>query len=161
MADPELEAAYRRRRALGWSLNAALLSPGTDHARDIALAPGPSGLDLAPVVGPENLAQALGIALTTLLGSDVFNVQFGFDGLNALAEETNPVLARERIRVAVIQVLRQDPRVRRVLDVTLGPGGPGEPAGVIDRRRLTVEVRFETVSGDEIQVKLGKGVAYA
>lgn len=159
MADPELEAASRRRRALGWSLDAPLLSPGGDHGRDVALARGPDGLDLARVAGPDNLAQALGIALTTLLGSDVFNVRFGFDGLNALAEETLPVLARERVRVAVIQVLREDPRVRRVLDVSLGPGAPSAPAA--GDRRLTVEVRFETVSGDDVQVRLGREVAYA
>jgi hypothetical protein len=88
-------------------------------------------------------------------------VQFGFDGLNALAEETIPMLARERVRVAVIQVLRQDPRVRRVLDVSLGPGAPASPTGVLDRRRLTVEVRFETVSGDDVRVRLGREVAYA
>ena len=158
MADPELEAAFRRRRALGWGLRAPLLSPGGDHGRDLALARGPNGLDLEQVAGRENLAQGLAIALTTLLGSDVFNVQFGFDGLNALVEETNPVLARERVRVSVIQVLRQDPRVRRVLDVNLG----GEdPAAGENRRRLTVHVGFETVTGESVTVKLGRDVGYA
>ena len=49
----------------------------------------------------------------------MFDTGFGFDGLNALVEETNPVIARERVRVAVIQVLRRDPRVRRIVDLQL------------------------------------------
>jgi phage baseplate assembly protein W len=159
LADPQLEAAYLRRRALGWGLQAPLLSPGGDHGRDLVLSSGVNGRDLALVVGVDNLAQGLALALTTLLGSDVFNVRFGFDGLNALVEETNPMIARERIRVAVIQVLRQDPRVRRVLDVKLGHEGEGQ--GMVDRRRLKVEVAFETVTGESVKVKLGKEVGYA
>ena len=159
MADPQLEAAFLRRRTLGWGLQAPLLSPGGDLGRDLVFAPGSNGRDLALVAGTENLAQGLALALTTLLGSDVFNVRFGFDGLNALAEETNPMIARERIRVAVIQVLRQDPRVRRILDVKLGNEGEGE--GMVDRRRLKVEVAFETITGDSVKVKLGKEVGYA
>jgi phage baseplate assembly protein W len=159
MADPQLEADFVRRRTLGWGLQAPLMSPGGDHGRDLVFSSSGTVRDLSLTEGVDNLAQDLAIALTTLLGSDVFNVRFGFDGLNALAEETNPMIARERIRVAVIQVLRQDPRVRRVLDVKLGNEGEGE--GMVDRRRLKVEVAFETVSGDSVRVKLGKDVGYA
>ena len=69
--------------------------------------------------GVDNLAQALAIALTTPLGGDVFNIDFGFDGLNAMTEESPPVLVQERIRIAVISLLQKDPRVGRIVDVRL------------------------------------------
>ena len=41
------------------------------------------------------------MAFTTALGADVFNTEFGFDGLRAFVEETNRNLLRERVRVSV------------------------------------------------------------
>ena len=95
------------------------------------------------------------IALTTRLGDDLFNTDYGFNGLNALAEETNLVLMRERLRIAVIQVLRKDPRVRRIVDVKLGDGRLDAPvAGNV--RDLEVRVVFEAISGDQLTVNLGR-----
>jgi hypothetical protein len=124
-----------------------------DVGRDLVLARGPTGVDLAQVQGIDNLIQVLAIALTTLRGSDLFNTDFGFDGLNAMAEEVNPVLVRERIRVGIIQLLRRDPRVRRIVDVKLGDGRL-ESVGA-GSRQLEVRVVFETVSGDQASVNLG------
>ena len=90
--------------------------------------------------------------MTTLLDSDVFNTDFGFDGLNALATETDPILLRERVRIAVIQVLRRDPRVRRIVDVKLGDGRLEAPAA--GSRELDVKVVFETVTADQSTIKL-------
>jgi hypothetical protein len=154
MPDPQRELDLLRRRALGWGPACELIDPG-DLGRDVRLADGPGGLDLARVEALDNLGQALAVALTTLRGSDVFNVAFGFDGLNALAEETDPVMVRERVRVSVIQVLRKDARVRRILDVQLADGRletPSRgPAGQLD-----VRVVFETISGDQATVDLGR-----
>ncbi len=154
MVDLERERDLLRRRVLGWSLTCEPIFPGADLGRDLKLISGPNGLDFQRVEALDNLNQNLSIALTTLLGSDIFNTQFGFDGLNALAEETNPVLVRERIRVAIIQLLRKDPRVRRIVDVKLeddrlDPPLPGS-------RDLNVRVVFETVFGDEASIDLGR-----
>jgi phage baseplate assembly protein W len=152
MTDPEREREIFRRRLLGQGL-ACTPTPTSGLGRDLELISGPQGVDLVRVVGIDNLGQALAIALTTLLGSDVFNTEFGFDGLNAVATESDPILLRERVRIAVIQVLRRDPRVRRVVDVKLGEG-PLE-AGTPGSRELEVKVLFETVTGDQSTVDLG------
>lgn len=148
MADRDLERDATRRRLLGWSAACPPLLPGLDHGRDVVIEDG----DLARVHSIDCLGQSLSIALTTALGSDVFNTSFGFDGLNALVEESEPVLVRERVRVSVVQVLRNEPRVRQVLDVNLGderlrPAATGT---------LDVAVSFETVSLDQATIELGR-----
>ena len=160
------------RRVLGRGLLAAPLTPGLDVGRDIALIRGPNGVDLATTTGMDNLAQCLEIALTTALGSDVFDTGFGFDGINALAGEEDPVLVRERIRVAVIALLGRDPRIRRIVDLKLldgrladpaaasagsgdSPSGGADPATRIERwRTVEVQVAFEVVTGDRAVIRL-------
>jgi phage baseplate assembly protein W len=149
MADPQQEREVLRRHVLGWSVECDRIDPGGDHGRDLVLAQGATGLDLARVEKLDALTQSLELALTTALGSDIFNTDFGFDGLRALAEETSPTMVRERVRIAVIQVLQKDPRVRRIHDVSLGDdAAPGS-------RELKVTVAFETASGDDAKATLG------
>ena len=156
--DTERDRRALRRRALGWGIATAPIFPGVDLGRDLVLARGPGGLDFARVEGEENLAHALEVAMTTPLGSDLFNTSFGFDGLNALAGETDPVLVRERVRVSVIRTLRGDPRVRRILDVQLGGESAGSAAGT---RALHVHVAFETVTGENATLDLGRIAPHA
>jgi phage baseplate assembly protein W len=183
MVDQDRERQLLRDRVLGWAAACEpldqpssagdgplrTLTGQSELGRDLRLAVGPNGRDLARVVGIDNLAQSLAIGLTTLLGSDLFNTEFGFDGLNALVEETSPILTRERVRVAVIQVLRRDPRVRQIVDVKLedgrlDPGGAPAPASAADpdaaarqrlSRELGVRVAFETITADQAAVSLG------
>jgi phage baseplate assembly protein W len=145
---------------LGWGIAAPLIAPGADLERDIILKSDPTDADT--VSGFANLAQVLEIALTTALGGDVFNVGFGFDGANAMVEATDTVLARERVRIAIIQVLTRDPRVRRIIDLKvldrrLDPDGWASGiSDPVDRwRTLTVNVAFEAVSGEQLTVNLG------
>jgi hypothetical protein len=150
ITDPAADA--RRRRALGWGLECALITPGADIGRDLVLRPDAGGRNqLAVVEGIENLAQGLQIAFTTALGSDVFNVEFGFDGLRALVEETDPRLVRERGRVSAAQVLRGDQRVRRIVDLQLPDADPGDADA---RRTVTVRCMFEAVSGDPVTLSI-------
>ena len=153
MTDGERDVLARR--LLGWGLACPLIFD-FDIGRDLAFAAGPRGRDLALVSGVDNLSQGLSIAFTTVLGGDVFSVGFGFDGLTALVDETDPILQRERIRVAVIQVLRKDSRVRRILDVKLDDGQLERPRA--GSRELDVEVAFETVAGETAAVNLGRMV---
>lgn len=154
MIDQERERDLLRQRLLGWGLACPLIDPGLDLGRDIGLVVGPGGRDFARVSALDNLFQDLSVALTTLLGSDIFNTDFGFDGLNALVEESNPIMVRERVRVAIIQLLRKDPRIRRIVDVKLADGQLEAPTP--GSRELNVRVEFETVSGEQLSLNFGK-----
>lgn len=163
MPDRELQLENLRRRALGWGLACEMVDPGVDIGRDLVLADRAGRQDFAIVDGVANLGQSLQIALTTLLGSDLFNTDFGFDGLNALAQETHPVLVRERVRVSVIRTLHRDPRVRRVLDIQVGPepmpnASPEQKKEQLsaNERILDVRVAFEVITGEQASLSLGR-----
>ena len=180
--DPERELTILRRRLLGFSLLCAPTQGPLDHGRDLVLAPSGDGptRDFALVEGMDNLGQGLTVALTTPLTGDVFNVDFGFDGLNAIAEQTVPIMVQERIRIAVITLLQKDPRVRRIVDVKLQDGRLNNPGANVreldidvklqDRqlnnsganiRELDIRVVFETVTSDTATLDLGKVVPNA
>jgi len=166
--NPEREARLARDRLLGWSLSCPLIEPGARLGRDLELTNGEHGLDLERVRGMDALTLALSIALTTLRGNDVFNVDFGFDGLNALVEETDPLLARERIRVAVAQLLGREPRVKNILDIKLVDGRLQltDEATLLDTsteedrlaalraREVSIGMSFQTISGEQTRLDL-------
>lgn len=134
------EIALSRRRLLGLGLRADLVD-SHDLTRDLTLRSSAAGVDLDVVDGIDALTQALAIGLTTLRGSDPFNVRFGFLGLAPLTDATPAEFAREALRGAVAQLVAEDPRVRRVVDVRVAAPTGGS-------RALAVTVEFETVSGD-------------
>jgi hypothetical protein len=159
-----------QQRLLGTGLACEPVQPGLDVGRDLSLSAGENGLDLMPVGGMPNLVQCLEIALTTALGSDLFNVGFGFDGVNALVEETQPLLIQERVRIAAIRTLSADQRVRSILDLKILDGRlapiapatqPGAPPAqqLTGGRTLAVSVAFETIAGDQAAVNLGRLIA--
>lgn len=142
------------RQIFGTDVATAPIYPGQDVGRDVVLATA-GATDLATLGGIDNLSQSLTLALTTRLGDNVFDATYGFDGINALADETDPVLQRERIRVAVIAVLQRDSRVRQVNDVTL--------AGDVfaQSRTLDVSVSFQTTAATQVVVNLASAVPNA
>jgi hypothetical protein len=157
VAEERVEREQVRRRLLGWSVACEPIFPGLDLGRDLVFAGGGGApLDLARVESIDALGQSLSLGLTTALGSDVFNTSFGFDGLNALADESDSLIARERVRISVIKLLGSDPRVRRIVDVNLGDERLGRPSP--GSRVLDVNVAFETVSADQASVNLGRVV---
>jgi phage baseplate assembly protein W len=133
-----------QRSIFGFDIATDLTLPGADIGRDIVFQDG----DVAVVAGVANLSQALTLALTTRLGDNVFNATYGFDGIAALADETNPVLQRERIRVAVISLLQRDARVRQVTDVVL------DGDVLSQSRTLDVSVSFITTASTQASVSL-------
>jgi hypothetical protein len=142
-------------RLLGRGPRLDLIDPQGDIGRDLSFSVGAGGArDLAFVSGIDCLTQDLSVALTTLLGSDLFNTTFGFDGVRALAEESRALLIRERVRVAVIQTLNRDVRVRRIVDVKLDDERLDRPVAA-GSRTLQVRVVFEAVTGESFAVELG------
>ncbi len=155
MANGETDQERLRRRALGWGLECEPTAPGADLGRDLRLVEdGGGNVDFARVESIDNLAQSLAVGLTTLRGTDVFNVDFGFDGLNALTEGSDPLMTRERVRISIVNLLTREPRVRRIVDVKLGDERLDQPRTSGDRT-LEVRVAFETVAGDQATVDLG------
>jgi phage baseplate assembly protein W len=152
----DLDRALLRRRTLGWSLACTEIAPGVDLGRDLELSSGASGTDLARVEGLDALTQSLAMGLTTGRGTDLFNTDFGFDGLNALAEEREPVMVRERVRVSIITLLQREPRVRRIVDVKFADDRLEAP--IPGSRELDVRVAFEAISGDTATASLGQVV---
>ncbi len=158
-------AEQLRRNLLGRGLQTRGVTPGFDLGIDLVLSRGPRGLDFAQVTDMDNLEQGLTLALTTALGSDVFNSDFGFDGLNAIAEESDPVLMRERIRISIIQLLQKDPRIKNIIDVRLDNGlrnpsptsrGQDQADRMAGRGTLDVTVEFETHTGDRGQLTVNQ-----
>ncbi len=140
-------------RALGWGFALEPIDPEDGAA---------AGLDLSfdIVRGQGALLQSLTLALVTLTGSDVFATGFGFAGLSALVEETDPVLRRERLRMSVIATLKAEPRIRRVVTVRFADeveadGTPGEPFSAPPSRVMAIEAVFETVAGTSHTITLG------
>lgn len=148
-AVPGDDSVVRRRALLGVGVRADLVT-SADTARDLVLRSTATGVDLDLVEGVDALCQDLSIGLTTLRGSDPFNLQFGFLGLTPMVQQTSPVLAREGLRSAVVEMVASDPRVRRVVDLSA-------PAPESDRvsRRLDVTVSFEAVTGDPVTLNAG------
>jgi hypothetical protein len=105
------------RSVLGRDLATAYIAPKADLGRDLTLLP--DGTDVATVTGMDTLTQGLTLALTTRLGDNLFDVGYGFDGINSLADETDPILQRERVRIAIINTIKRDPRIRQINDVQL------------------------------------------
>jgi phage baseplate assembly protein W len=140
------------RSLFGRDLATAETLPGQDLGRDLMIASS-GARDLATVDGIDNLAQSLTLALTTRLGDDVFDTSYGFDGINALADEVDPVLQRERIRIGIVRVLQRDSRVRQITDVTLAED-------VFSRSRaLDVTVSFRTIASTQVSVSLSPVVS--
>jgi|RhiMetdeSRZDD1v2_1073273.scaffolds.fasta_scaffold12957_2 phage baseplate assembly protein W len=131
------------RRALGWGAAAPLVD-ADDLGRDLVLVPrdGSGRRDLACVEGAVNLGQDLALALTTGLGTDPFNADFGFDGIAAMVEPQPATLTRERLRASVAKTVARDPRVRAVTTVDVSEGS----AGI--ERVLRLRVVVDTITSD-------------
>ena len=156
--DTETDRQRLRRQLLGWNIACETIdrAVGRDPlGRDLRIAGGPGGRDLAVVREVENLGQALELALTTRLGDDPFDTTFGFDGLSAVADEVDPVIAKERVRIAVIQTIRRDWRVRNIVDIQVGPAD----TEATPTRTLVIRVVFEIAGGEQLSLGITGVVA--
>lgn len=154
------------RRLLKWGVEIVTIYDSALQYGDIAFVEGPNGRDLKLTEGVNNLNQQITSALVTALGADPLNINYGFGGFDAIANERNPILLREQLRFAVLGVLQADPRIVKVLRVLIGneielfyrgevvPVAPkkatGTPDGAGDRYTTTrIEAQF-TIGTDKV-----------
>lgn len=92
--------------------------PGHDLFTQMA----PRGKDLLPVAGVENLQQALLLRFITPKGAlaQLGHPDYGSD-LYKLIGELNTETNRNRAKIFVLQALAQEPRVEKVLSLTVTP----------------------------------------
>jgi phage baseplate assembly protein W len=179
MADPETAALQQAQADLANELAQLTLpsrprpfAPADPYGRtlllsngDFVIAPGADGVpDLAMIAGKEELVQGVQILVGTNLGSDIFNVAFGFDLINTMALPRPMPQMRELIRLCVVKALSQEPRVRQILAVayvdeaaylTIHPEvTPDQQRASAQQQRLSrrwsLDVLFDTRLNDQI-----------
>jgi phage baseplate assembly protein W len=136
---------------------------------DFLIAPGSDGVpDLAMIAGKDELAQGIQVLVGTGLGSDIFNVAFGFDLINTLSLPRPMAQMRELVRLCVVKALSQEPRIRQVLAVafvdetgykTIHPEVTAEQRQALAQqqrlaRRWSLDVLFDTRLNDQIVVAI-------
>jgi phage baseplate assembly protein W len=134
-------------------------------AGDFVIAPGSDGVpDFAMIAGKQELAQGIQVLVGTSLGSDIFNVAFGFDLINTLALPRPMAQMRELVRLCVVKALSQEPRIRQILAVafvdepaylTLHPEITSEQRQALAQqqrtsRRWSLDVLFDTRLNDQV-----------
>jgi phage baseplate assembly protein W len=132
---------------------------------DFLIASGSDGVpDLAMIAGKAELAQGIQVLAGTALGSDIFNVAFGFDLINTLALPRPVAQMRELVRLCVVKALSQEPRIRQILAVafvdeaaykTIHPDVTDEQQQALAQqqrlsRQWSLDVLFDTRLNDQI-----------
>ena len=127
-----------------------------------AAADGPT--DLLLIAGKAELAQGIQVLVGTNLGSDIFNVGFGFDLVNTLATATSLPRMQQLIRLCVVKALSQEPRVRQIKAIafvsdpawlTLHPGATASDQQALAQqqrqsRQWSLDVQFDTRLNDQV-----------
>lgn len=121
--------------------------------------------DLALLTGRDNFLQAMQVMIETPFGSDIFNVNYGFDLLGILSAPQTVGVIKSLIRLNIVKSLSQDNRVREITDV-LFDDEPGfveilpEQNEDENRRRRKLERRWQavvvlqTISEGEVTLRL-------
>jgi phage baseplate assembly protein W len=73
--------------------------------------------DFAMVSGRDNFLQALQIMIETPFGTDIFNINYGFDLMASVGQPQRVRLIKELIRLHVVKSLSLDDRVREIREV--------------------------------------------
>lgn len=73
--------------------------------------------DVVTISGRDNFLQAIQIMIETPLGTDIFNINYGFDLLNIISQAQTVGRTRDLIRLNIVKSLSQDNRVREIREV--------------------------------------------
>jgi phage baseplate assembly protein W len=103
------------------------------------------GIDLAVVAGADNLSQALLLRLLTPRGAleALGHPAYG-SRLHTLIGEPNTETNRNRARLFVLEVIAQEPRIRRVLALSVTTNRTANPT------RIDISVNAEVAESGEV-----------
>ena len=73
--------------------------------------------DFALIMGRDNFLQAMQVMIETPFGTDIFNVNYGFDLMNSIGQPQSVRLTKELIRLNIVKSLSIDNRVREIKEV--------------------------------------------
>lgn len=73
--------------------------------------------DLEIVSGQDNFLQAMQVMIETPFGSDIFNVNYGFDLLSSISQPQTVGRIKDLIRLNIVKSLSLDNRVREIREV--------------------------------------------
>lgn len=126
--------------------------------------------DLAPIADRDNFVQALQVMIETPMGSDVFNVGYGFDLLNSISAPQSVAFIKDLIRLNIVKSLSLDNRVREIKDIVFNDDprfaelvsvvNPAESLRLRKKeRRWEAVVALRTIEDSEVALSLeGRGL---
>lgn len=126
--------------------------------------------DLSTIAGRDNFLQAMQVMIETPMGSDIFNVSYGFDLINSIGTPQSISLIKEMIRLNIVKSLSIDDRVREIKEILfndeprffeVNPEYDPEESRQARKlsRRWQAVVVLRTVSEDDVALSLeGRGL---
>lgn len=133
---------------------------------DLGIAEG----DFATIAGRDNFLQAMQVTIETPFGTDIFNVNYGFDLMNSISQPQNVRLIKELIRLNIVKSLSLDNRVREIKEIVfdddprffaLDPLRNAEESRQARKaaRRWQAMIVLQTISEGEVALRLeGTGI---
>jgi hypothetical protein len=121
--------------------------------------------DLAIISDRNNFMQAIQVMIETPFGTDIFNVNYGFDLLNSISQPRTFRLIQELIRLNIVKGLSIDNRIREITEIVFDDDprffelNPQEDLAESRRihkaeRRWQAMVVIQTISAGEVAVRL-------
>lgn len=121
--------------------------------------------DFTTISGRDNFLQAMQVMMETPFGTDIFNVNYGFDLMNSISQPQSVRMIKELIRLNIVKSLSIDNRVREIKEVVFDDdprffeldhqSNPEESRRTRKaERRWQAMVILETISEGEVALKL-------
>lgn len=122
------------------------------------------------ISGQDNFLQAMQVMIETPFGTDIFNVNYGFDLMNSISQPQSVRLTKELIRLNIVKSVSLDNRVREIKEIVFDDEprffalNPQENADASHQarkagRRWQAMVILQTISKGEAALRLeGVGV---
>lgn len=121
--------------------------------------------DFAQVLDRNNFLQGLQMMIETPLGTDIFNVNYGFELMNCISQPQSIRMIKELIRLNIVKSLSLDDRLREIKEVVFNDepryfelNPQAYPETMHDARKNSRQweaiVVLNAISGEEIILKL-------